>query len=475
MRNIKSRTLCLLPLLVTIIFIFSAQASAEPVIPGDINLNGTPFELDDVAIFADYFALGLAVFNIDLEAQIAATDANMDGMALSVADFIFMLKILSGDSDPQVPPADTISVGFREYQYESSLRLGLALEADQGDRMVLHYYMIEASLNEVTVYPGYDEISIQYDYSGANLILIVSGLHSIQSDDSRTNFLEISYDGPSPILNQICGTGLNGEHLDMQVSEGEFHVGDVNMNSYPFEIADVVLFTNALIYGEERFGIDPEIQMAATDANGDGIPFTVEDYEFFIGVIIGRINPDDPIGPTFQEQLIVSQSDESISIYSTAENEVGAIYLTYLAPNLTDYQVTLSEDLAGMIAAYDLLDDTLRILIYDFDNEYIGTSATDVVDITYTGDPPILVSASSAGFEAEKVNLSIISRGDVNGDGQINVGDVVAIIRIVFGWDVPEPWQLVAMDTNCDGSLDIGEAVYLINYIFKGGPGPYCP
>jgi hypothetical protein len=465
-----------LPLLVTIIFIFSVPASAEPIIPGDINLNGIPFEMEDALIFADYFVIGLVAFQIDLETQVAATDVNDDGLVLSVADLVYMLRVMWGAVNPPVPPADTIHTYFGQFRYDNTLRLGVQLDAHQGDQVLVHYQRISTELPEISVLPGFDEVTVEYAYTDHNLIILISGLHSVQTNSHYTGIVQFTIEEEQTVqLFAHGGRGFNGELLDMQVREGEFHVGDVNMNDVAFEIADVVLFTNALIYGEEMFAFDHEIQMAASDANGDGSPFTVEDYEFFIGVLTGRINPDDPIGPTFEEQLIVSQSHESISIYSTAENEVGALYLTYLAPNLTDYQVTLSETLANMTLAYDMVDDLLRVLIYGPDNNFIGTSATELVNIAYTGDPPTLLSASSAGFEAEKVDLSVYSRGDVNGDGDINVADVVTIIRIVFGWDAPEPWQMVAMDTNCDGNNDIGEAVYLINYIFKGGPGPFCP
>jgi hypothetical protein len=474
MQTIKSRISGLIVMAAVFILFLSYPALAQYENRGDINLNGTPFEIEDIAIFADYFVLGLAVFTIDLEAQIAATDVNMDGMALSVADYIYMLRIIWGEGDPPTPPDDTIAVNFRQFSYESSLRLGVDLDAYEGDQMLLHYNTSGVTSIDVSVYPGFDEVSIQYNHTGHNLLLKASGLHSIQAMYSAVNFMKIDYMGVMPVLEQIGGMGFNGEALDFSVSTSDFIRGDINLNEVDYEIADAVLLTNALIYGESVFVIDIELQLAASDVNLDGIPMTVEDQEFLIAVLTGRIDPDDPLGPTFQEHLIVTENTQSISITSTAEGEVGALYLTYLASNLTDYGVNLSDDLAGMIAAYDLVDDTMRVLVYSLGNEHIPASATDVGTISYTGDQPVLISASSAGYEAEKINLSVINRGDVNGDGEINVADVVAIIRIVFGWDTPEEWQLVAMDANCDGSLDIGEAVYLINYIFKGGPPPMC-
>jgi PKD repeat protein len=63
--------------------------------------------------------------------------------------------------------------------------------------------------------------------------------------------------------------------------------------------------------------------------------------------------------------------------------------------------------------------------------------------------------------------------GDVNGDGIINVSDVVYLINYLFiGGPAPNP--LAAGDANCDGVVNASDVVYLINYLFIGGPEPNC-
>lgn len=63
--------------------------------------------------------------------------------------------------------------------------------------------------------------------------------------------------------------------------------------------------------------------------------------------------------------------------------------------------------------------------------------------------------------------------GDANGDGEIDIADVVYLINYLFlGGSAPEPWQ--AGDANGDGAVDIADVVYLINYLFIGGPPPGC-
>jgi hypothetical protein len=64
------------------------------------------------------------------------------------------------------------------------------------------------------------------------------------------------------------------------------------------------------------------------------------------------------------------------------------------------------------------------------------------------------------------------SRGDANGDDDVNVADAVFLIGYVFkGGPAPNPWE--SGDANRDGDVNVADAVFLINYVFKGGPPPF--
>jgi len=59
---------------------------------GDLNQNRIPYEVDDIILFADYFAYGSSVFTIDSARQRAASDVNNDWEYLTPADFVFMIR-----------------------------------------------------------------------------------------------------------------------------------------------------------------------------------------------------------------------------------------------------------------------------------------------------------------------------------------------------------------------------------------------
>ena len=72
-----------------------------------------------------------------------------------------------------------------------------------------------------------------------------------------------------------------------------------------------------------------------------------------------------------------------------------------------------------------------------------------------------------------RVGISQFTRGDCNGDGIIDLGDVVYLVNYLYkNGSIPEP--LESGDCNCDATVDLGDVVYLINYLFKGGPPPSC-
>jgi hypothetical protein len=76
---------------------------------GDINLNGIANEVGDAVLFSNYFIHGPVVWEdppLD-DSQILATDINDDGIVLTVADLVYLIRIITGDASPFPPGTDT--------------------------------------------------------------------------------------------------------------------------------------------------------------------------------------------------------------------------------------------------------------------------------------------------------------------------------------------------------------------------------
>ena len=91
---------------------------------GDINLNGVPNEVGDAVLFSNYFIFGPNVLHDPAppdyyDNRVLATDINDDGTPLSIADLVYLIRIITGDANPfpgsgeKVAPYATIAdVGY---------------------------------------------------------------------------------------------------------------------------------------------------------------------------------------------------------------------------------------------------------------------------------------------------------------------------------------------------------------------------
>lgn len=67
---------------------------------GDINLNAVAYEIADAVLYSQYFISGPSVFIINFAGQTAASDVNADGVPLTVADLVYLIRVITGDAQP---------------------------------------------------------------------------------------------------------------------------------------------------------------------------------------------------------------------------------------------------------------------------------------------------------------------------------------------------------------------------------------
>ncbi len=66
-------------------------------------------------------------------------------------------------------------------------------------------------------------------------------------------------------------------------------------------------------------------------------------------------------------------------------------------------------------------------------------------------------------------------RGDSNGDGMVNIGDVLFTANYLFVAESSDPLCLAALDANDDGTVDISDPLNVIFYLFLMGAEPPPP
>jgi len=73
---------------------------------GDLNLNAIANEIGDAVLYSRYFIYGIDVFHSDANlraVQLLASDVNDDGVVLTVADLVYLIRIITGDAQPFPP------------------------------------------------------------------------------------------------------------------------------------------------------------------------------------------------------------------------------------------------------------------------------------------------------------------------------------------------------------------------------------
>jgi hypothetical protein len=133
-------------------------------------------------------------------------------------------------------------------------------------------------------------------------------------------------------------------------------------------------------------------------------------------------------------------------------------------------------DTVDFLGTGGALDSTLNTgndwLEYDYDLSYLPPGTTVRVRFTFGSDAEY--THDGEGFFIDDVRVgpkSEILPGDVSGDGNVDLVDVVYLINYLL-MNGPPPDPLWVGDVNCDSDIGLVDVVYLINYIFKGGPPP---
>jgi hypothetical protein len=101
-------------------------------------------------------------------------------------------------------------------------------------------------------------------------------------------------------------------------------------------------------------------------------------------------------------------------------------------------------------------------------NESIATvSRTGIVKAVAVGDAVITVTTVDGTHQAS-ITIHVTAtpqKGDVNGDGYIDAGDALLVLRYAVGLiDDLTGAQLSAADVNKDGIVDAGDAVRILRY-----------
>jgi hypothetical protein len=141
---------------------------------GDINLNGIPYEIADAVLFTNYFIYGISVFRINVAGQTAATDVNADGITLSIADLVYLIRVIIGDADPNPklsPYPDELIVSTNQNTDGTTIVTDAA--GDIGAAYFVYNIGNDLTIDEVRLAPDAAAMDLQYAVNDGQLRILL--------------------------------------------------------------------------------------------------------------------------------------------------------------------------------------------------------------------------------------------------------------------------------------------------------------
>jgi len=143
---------------------------------GDLNLNGLSNEIADAVLYTNYFIYGSSVFSHEA-AQTAASDVNADGIALTVGDLVYQIRIIIGDANPYPKAVSPIAVNM----VNRNGNLEIANNVSIGGAFVV----VEGNVSPQLLA---DNMEMKYNFDGENTRILV---YSFQGNSFTGEFLNV--------------------------------------------------------------------------------------------------------------------------------------------------------------------------------------------------------------------------------------------------------------------------------------------
>jgi hypothetical protein len=402
----------------------SVECDSSNLLRGDININGIDYELADLFLFKEALVHGLSAFGDRPDLSVLASDINGDMHSFTIEDFILMNRIIAGEMSPYEPSEDTswgIPVVF---ETDTSIILATRFGIPVGG-IYLWYYAPRTTSYAVSLSPHAVQMDVEHYLKDDSIRVLIYNdvtdgfvFDSISPEYDRV--VELTYTGEKPRLMSVTAGGYYGEKISLPPINGPDLRGDLNLNGIADEIADLVVYVNYFLQGLSAFTVNPVMQTAASEINGDGKPLTVQDLVYLKGIITGTFLPFPYLHPEAYERfggyLDVIHTDSSIIIRSDFEDSVGALQICFYAPDLQtpeDYEIRVFPGIDSADVAHNIHDDSLKILIIpsllSTDGTAIPPGERNILELLYTGEKPSFAYADAAGYLAQYVDLVVSS------------------------------------------------------------------
>ncbi|MFH1701315.1 MAG: T9SS type A sorting domain-containing protein [Candidatus Zixiibacteriota bacterium] len=191
---------------------------------GDINMNGLANEIADAVMFTNYFITGLSAFGVHVDGSIAASDVNADGTALTIADLVYLVRVIIGDALPYATkPAPGTLFDVKTQLVNGNMNVSVETGVDAG--AALFVFNVTGDAGTPVLHNNMDVVS-SFENNELRVLVYNIGSEAITSGDLMT----IPVNGNAELIS-VEASDYNGSMM-----ESSFHALPSNFSvaqNYP--------------------------------------------------------------------------------------------------------------------------------------------------------------------------------------------------------------------------------------------------
>lgn len=163
---------------------------------GDVNLNGVAYEIGDAVVLTNFFLYGLKAFTVNVAGQTAASDVNADGMVLTVADLVYLVRVITGDAPP-LPKLSPYQASVALNALDKDDRVSISLDSEHPVGAGLLVFRYEGVTPRIPVLAtGASLMDMEYLITENEVrVLIYSFDLGVMIKEGKADILELAYDG----------------------------------------------------------------------------------------------------------------------------------------------------------------------------------------------------------------------------------------------------------------------------------------
>jgi hypothetical protein len=182
-----------------------------------------------------------------------------------------------------------------------------------------------------------------------------------------------------------------------------------------------------------------------------------------------------PSGSSNQVQIkaVDGQGNHAVSALSGSATYIpdGSEAVAFAAPRISLRGNTLTWDLIENAQVYSVYVNNAYVTSFWFNS---GTTASlDIRSLNLKAGDTIQVRTETRyglyrnSILSNRVTFGNFIRGDVNGDGKIDIEDILMVLDHIFEVRFLTGSALVAADVNGDGRIDIEDVLMILDHIFE--------